>query len=449
MAKDDEVKGGEQPQVENEEQVLVVEDRSKLAIGNEIGDIKMVRDVDEKGNVKTLEPKKENIGKAKTFTMDKRDNILEVFMKNFNNNFKNARNLRVYVVPAKWAQDGFAQLKEMIANPLEFKQQLAEARVNAFQYREKQTVTPDLEEQLKAIGLSKEILEKNGQLEKFLKYQYTDKLRLTMPIGAQGKSTYPEARIALRTQPDGTLGIDIRNVKLKPDFEHKFMGYEFSAMDKANIQNNGNLGKLVELSNKDGEKFNAYVSVDRQTNEFVYVPAKDIRIPESIKDKKLTAEQQRALQEGKIVTIDGFKSKTGTTYSMSVQVNAEKRGLDFVLPYRNPMSLNLNQNAEGLPMVIGGQELTAKQQQKLASGGEIYMKNLVSQKDGSIYNSWITFNKQTGKLSFSKYSRYRNVPSDLSEKMAKAAPALDAMKQSQGQKSEVKHTEQKQKSQGL
>lgn len=403
MAKDDEVKGGEQPQVENEEQVLVVEDRSKLAIGNEIGDIKMVRDVDEKGNVKTLEPKKENIGKAKTFTMDKRDNILEVFMKNFNNNFKNARNLRVYVVPAKWVQDGFAQLKEMIANPLEFKQQLAEARVNAFQFREKQTVTPDLEEQL----------------------------------------------IALRTQPDGTLGIDVRNVKLKPDFEHKFMGYEFSAMDKANIQNNGNLGKLVELSNKDGEKFNAYVSLDRQTNEFVYVPAKDIRIPESIKDKKLTAEQQRALQEGKVVTIDGFKSKTGTTYSMSVQVNAEKRGLDFVLPYRNPMSLNLNQNAEGLPMVIGGQELTAKQQQKLASGGEIYMKNLVNQKDGSIYNSWITFNKQTGKLSFSKYSRYRNVPSDLAEKMAKAAPALDAMKQSQGQKSEVKHTEQKQKSQGV
>lgn len=66
------------------------------------------------------------------------------------------------------------------------------------------------------------------------------------------------------------------------------MGIEFSEEDKKMLRETGNLGRLADVTPKHGEPFKAFISVDSQTNELIALRADRVRVPDEIKDVKLS-----------------------------------------------------------------------------------------------------------------------------------------------------------------
>ncbi|WP_299369723.1 DUF3945 domain-containing protein, partial [uncultured Porphyromonas sp.] len=92
----------------------------------------------------------------------------------------------------------------------------------------------------------------------------------------------------------------------------------------------GNLGKTIEVTPKSGEPFAAYVSIDPQTNEIIALRADRVSIPQEIKGVTLSDQQYKDLVEGKAVKVEGMTAKSGKSFDATLQVNAEKKGIEFI-----------------------------------------------------------------------------------------------------------------------
>ena len=224
---------------------------------------------------------------------------------------------------------------------------------------------------LEDLGLSREKLEASGALEKMLSWQKSDLLPIAVPYG--NSSIYTEARLAFRTDDNGNIGLAVHTMRKEPQLDFPYMGYKFTPEDKAQLLKTGNLGKTIEVVTKQGELFDAYVSIDPQTNELLALRADRVSIPKEIKGVTLSDQQYKDLVEGKAVKVEGMTSKNGKSFDATLQVNADKKGIEFIfgdsksLRERQEQSLYPGQS-QGAPHKLCGLELTEKQREALDSG---------------------------------------------------------------------------------
>jgi hypothetical protein len=127
----------------------------------------------------------------------------------------------------------------------------------------------------------------------------------------------------------------------------------------------------------------------------VSIRADRIKIPETIKGVTLVDKQKQALSEGKSVLVEGMTSKNGKEFSASIQINADKRGIEF--QFDNVKNQEQNQQltqrqseSEGfrIPTRLGGVDLTRKQQDELKADKTIYISGM-KDKQGQEYNAYI------------------------------------------------------------
>jgi len=203
--------------------------------------------------------------------------------------------------------------------------------------------------ELERLGVSREKLEAGGNLDRLLNWQKTGLISLAVPFG--DTTIYTEARLALRTGADGRLSLNIHTLRREPQLDFPYMGHTFSPEEKEQLLTQGNLGKTVELSPKKGEPFRAYVSVDRLTNELVSLRADRVQIPNEIKGVRLSEEQHRALTEGRPVQVEGMLSRHGKPFDATLQVNAEKRGIEFIFKDSLSNKERLKSSAKEAPAV--------------------------------------------------------------------------------------------------
>lgn len=177
-------------------------------------------------------------------------------------------------------------------------------------------------------GIDRDALEKSGDLKEML-YNRKSKLVTVTPTFA-GEKFPIDARISFRTDPDGNVKVVPHFIHREPKLDQKFEGYEFTKEDKAALRETGNLGKVVELTDKNGNKVPSYVSIDRLTNEVVSVPVKDVFIRDTIGQTKLTIAEVMQLKEGKPLPPKEISDKNGRTYNVVLQVSADRKGVEFV-----------------------------------------------------------------------------------------------------------------------
>ena len=142
------------------------------------------------------------------------------------------------------------------------------------------------------------------------------------------------------------------------------MGYKFSPEEKEQLLATGNLGKTIEVTPKSGEPFAAYVSIDPQTNEIIALRADRVSIPQEIKGVILSDQQYKDLVEGKAVKVEGMTAKSGKSFDATLQVNAEKKGIEFI--FGENKSLKERQQSKA-PRKLCGLELSEKQRNKAIS----------------------------------------------------------------------------------
>ena len=258
--------------------------------------------------------------------------------------------------------------------------------------------------ELSAIGISREQLQASGNLDKMLSWGKSDLVSIAVPFGE--KTIYTEARLAFRENTDGNLTLAIHTLRKEPRLDFPFMGVQFSDDDKSQLRETGNLGRVAEVTPKNGEPFKAFVSIDPQTNELVAFRADRVRIPDEIKGAVLTAQQKTDLAEGKAVAVENMISKSGKPFNAMIQVNAEKRGIEF--KFENAPKFSERQNVrqeqrQGAPRKLCGVELTDKQQNALNEGRTLYIKNMVD-KAGQPFNAYVRMDPEQNRPRFFRWN---------------------------------------------
>ena len=338
-----------------EKDVLIVRDEKT-------GEISVVAGLNADGSPKRTPAKAEN---AQSFLQfDRHGDVLDNFFKNFFRQCKEPSRFGFYRVAADQADKLLEVIKDLLKDPEGNKEMLAPHKVDTSGYEkkvqeeqsaekqeqpgQKQDDEPKKQEEMEQKneqnqespqqtqgnrgyqpideskinwqeleekwGVKRDDLEKSGDLDRMLNYGKSDLVRVSPNFG--GEAFELDARLSFKKDGEG-------NVSLVPHFIRKeqkldeYKEHKFSDDDRKNLRETGNLGRVVDL-------------VDRETGEITDVPANKVRIPERIGKTEITKQEQDMLRAGLPVRDKLIERKDGRKFVTTLQVNVEQRGVEFV-----------------------------------------------------------------------------------------------------------------------
>ena len=174
-----------------------------------------------------------------------------------------------------------------------------------------------------------------------------------------GEQIEIQARLSFRKDDNDQLQLVPHFVRNEPKLDVAYKGYTFTPEDKKNLLQNGNLGKVVDFSDKNtGELRPHFISIDRLTNEIVDIPTNKVRIPDTIGKTPITKDDKRILYSG-IPLRKEIELANGRKFTPLLQVNVEQRGVEFV-PGSTRQAQGQKQN--------GDKKQTADKQEQKAEG---------------------------------------------------------------------------------
>nr|WP_321355617.1 DUF3945 domain-containing protein [uncultured Draconibacterium sp.] len=388
-------------------------------------------ELDKNGNPKTVLPKDKN--NPDFLKIDKHGSVLDNFFLNFYVQCKNPTKFTFFKVPTEGVEKMATVISDIIKNGYESGNELLdEYRVKPEDFLNKQSKEQKPEEQeaqqaekseesqtaqtnsnekrtainekevdwdsLGKVGINKEMLQEKKCLNTMLNYGKSPLLPVKMNL--DGITVDTQARLAFRKGQDDKVTLSVHGVRKHPELDKPFYGHKFNDEEKKALSETGNLGKVLELKKTDGSTLPVFVSVDKRTNEIIAFRADKVRIPQEIKGVKLDDKQKQELLEGKAVFVEGMTGRKGKEFSAHLQVNADRRGLEFI--FNNRVSQN-QQNGVAIPNKLGGVKLTEQQQTDLKAEKTIYVTGLTD-KQGQKYNAYIKANPEKGKLDFFKWN---------------------------------------------
>ncbi|MDH6357737.1 MULTISPECIES: DUF3945 domain-containing protein [Bacteroidales] len=439
--------------------ILLVFDKEKKTIN-------AVKGIDENGELQTVPPKQEHNNDF--LKVDKQGNALENFLKNFFNQLKDPTRFSFFKVAPEDTERTVKIIQENIKNPTPAADEMLDKiRIEPKDLKMENPKESTAQEQkpdtnkyfidpnkinwddLRNLGITKEQLEKSKALEPMLRgYKSPSTFPIEANFGSMVMKT--DARLSFRPDSDGNVVLAIHGIRKEPELDRPFFGHQFTDEDKKNLRETGNMGRIVDVKNyRTGELVPSFISIDKQTNELVSMKASSLKLPDEIKGVKLDEKQKAALMEGKAVFLENMISAKNKPFSAFVQVNAEKRSLEFIFPEKEQKQTQQqgqqqrNDQPEGvrIPKSLAGVELSDKQQADLRADKTIYVKGL-KDKEGQEYNAYVKVNHEKGKLDFYKFN-----PDKAKEKAKEITPANEHKTQvavnSEGKTNEAtKHTKE-------
>lgn len=439
--------------------ILLVFDKEKKTIN-------AVKGIDENGELQTVPPKQEHNNDF--LKVDKQGNALENFLKNFFNQLKDPTRFSFFKVAPQDTERTVKIIQENIKNPTPAADEILDKiriepkdlKVENPKESTAQEQKPDTNknfidsakinwDDLKNLGITKEQLEKSKALEPMLRgYKSPSTFPIEANFGSMVMKT--DARLSFRPDSEGNVVLAIHGIRKEPELDRPFFGHQFTDEDKKNLRETGNMGRVVDVKNyRTGELVPSFISIDKQTNELVSMKASSLKLPDEIKGVKLDEKQKTALMEGKAIFLENMISAKNKPFSAFVQVNTEKRSLEFIFPEKEQKQVQQqgqqqkNNPSEGvrIPKTLAGVELTDKQQADLRADKTIYVKGL-KDKEGQEYNAYVKVNHEKGKLDFYKFN-----PDKAKEKAKEITPANEHKTQvavnSEGKTNEAtKHTKE-------
>ena len=445
----------EMPSGQNDEKILILEETPSKgqAVGRTTVLTDSVRDLIKSGKKNgetynmelsedgtlTTQSKK---GKVKLLDVRQNDNPLTAFMRNLTAHL-DAMDTKgdlksIYVVSANKLDQFFERLHNRFIPQNNLALTNNEFSVKKLREEEKlindgKMIDPakvDWKKLENDFGVKADWLARNGQMDKLLHFQQTDAVKVTLPP----KPGYDEgfdtkARFSLTKEGN------IRYTFFAPkvDLDQPFMGHSWSEQDKQSLMHDGNLGRPIDLQKSNGEINSYYVSIDPQTNRLSVMRADQFKVPEKLGVVDLTPDQQKDLQDGKMVFVEGMRRinsngvVVGNPYNTHIQVNADKRGIEFIFDPKKDFMQRYEEDRKylkeewdtrhkfaGIPRYKYGKELTEEQRFALGYGKTLYLEGL-KKKDGTTFSTYLQVNDQ-GVL-----RSYSSDPSLIDDKVNKVA----------------------------
>ncbi|MFI3290106.1 MAG: DUF3945 domain-containing protein [Rikenellaceae bacterium] len=399
-----------------------------------VDEVRVVSNIGDDGRLKTLPA--DRLNESEFLKIDRHGNMLENFFSNLMRQAKDPSHFNFFRVQLEDVEQSAQSISNVYKGGTDIDDEVIarESQVQPEDYAKEQTKEQsngykslDAEKidwsQFEAIGLKREQIEKSGALTEMLNYRKSPELmNLSMKVCDVAINT--QGRLSLREMADGRIIPVIHAIRNAPELDRPLYGYKFTAEDKTNLTTTGNMGRLADIVNrKTGEVTQSYISIDRLTNELITMRADRVKIPNEIKGVTLTPEQKASIKSGEATFIEGMTSKAGKKFDAYVQINAEKRGIEFRFgdTQRQTQSQSQTQSNDQpkevrIPKRLGGQDVTPEDQQKLREGGTIYIEGL-KDKEGKTYNAYIKVNNEMGKLDFYRYN-----PNKAQSKGAEVTP---------------------------
>lgn len=189
-------------------------------------------------------------------------------------------------------------------------------------------------------GISLQELTENKELDNLDKHGLSNLVTIHPEIGGQRYEI--QARLEVRTMPDGSKNFEPHFIQKEPKLDMPYKDIEFTDADRKSLQENGNLGRVVEIVDKEtGEIIPSYISIDRQTNELTDIPASEIKIPQKIGKTELAQEEQALLASGLPLKKE-IELNNNRKFTTTLQVNVQYRGVEFV-PKNKPLGQKKSQ----------------------------------------------------------------------------------------------------------
>jgi hypothetical protein len=247
-------------------------------------------------------------------------------------------------------------------------------------------------DELKNFGLSREYLQEKGLLDTMLKGYKTNVLvPVSMNFGSAVLRT--DARLSFQQSTAGPVVLAMNGIRKAPELDKPFFGHVFSDEDKKNLRESGNMGRVVELKNRNGEYTPSFISIDKLTNEVVALKADSVFIPNEVSQITLTESEKNDLKEGKSIFVEGMIAKSGKEFNANIQVNADRRGIEYL--FDNDKLFN--------SQTLGGVQLTDKQMEDLNAGKAIFVEDM-KRKDGDTFSSFVKLDEASGRPAYTRYN---------------------------------------------
>lgn len=298
-------------------------------------------------------------------------------------------------------------------------------------------------------GIDRAGLEASGDLEKMLGYGKSGLVTVAPYIN--GERFELEARLSFKELPDGSIGLVPHAIRKEPKLDQEFMGHTFTPEDKENLKKTGNMGRTVELVDKEtGEIIPSYISIDRQTNEITFLPVKDAPTMTGIGQTRFTEHEIGELRAGRAIPNKEIVLSEKRKFTATLQINVERRGVEFV-PKQNgqnqrqrngqtaqqspkprpSVQTTTAQTATGqtsaqpeggqkpkvykfqwldengnirAPKTMGGVLLTPEQQKSFTEGKAILVKDMKRDGKGEPYTAYVKYDFEAGKPKYFRAS---------------------------------------------
>ena len=209
-------------------------------------------------------------------------------------------------------------------------------------------------------GISLQELTDSKELSNLNKNGLSNLVTIRPEIGGQRYEI--QARLEVRTMPDGSKNFEPHFIQKEPKLELPYKGVEFTDADRKSLQENGNLGRVAEIVDREtGEITPSFISIDRQTNELTDIPASEIKIPQKIGKTELAKAEQDLLAAGLPLKKE-IELNNNRKFTTTLQVNVQYKGVEFV-PKNKPLGQAKLQRQ-------GKREQQGAGQQKAAANGD-------------------------------------------------------------------------------
>lgn len=246
---------------------------------------------------------------------------------------------------------------------------------------------------IESFGISRDFLKDKGLLDGMLRgYKTSQLVSISININ-NAMSLRTDARLSFQQSVGGPVQLAVHGLRQEPQLQRPYFGHIFSEEDKKNLRESGNMGRSVELKNRNGETHPYLISIDKLTNEIVATRADTVFIPDEVKGIKLDDQDKAQLREGKQIFVDKMTSQNGKEFSAHLQINADRRGIEFIFP----------ENSQQKIQMIGGVQLTPQQQLSLNEGRAIFVEDM-QRKDGELFSSFIKKDPTTNNFSYTRYN---------------------------------------------
>ena len=151
-----------------------------------------------------------------------------------------------------------------------------------------------------------------------------------MRVEVLGERQELGARLELKRLPDGSVDFVPDFVRKEARLDEPHKGHTFTDEEKKALQQTGNLGRVVDLVDKEtGEIIPSFISIDRFTNKIEDVPANKVRITDKIGKTEISETEQALLKSGGYVRKE-IELANGRKFPAILQVSAIDKGVEFV-----------------------------------------------------------------------------------------------------------------------